>query len=93
MRPPAGTGLTNGDQVGRAGKNGAASGWEMDWSENATAADGVVVTASEGSDRGKRRQPSPGTGRLHRESPTLVRDMRVRGSRADLKRALAVPHG
>ena len=50
----AGTGLSNGDLVGRVGKNGAASGWEMDWSENATAADGVIVTASEGSDRGTR---------------------------------------
>jgi hypothetical protein len=50
----AGTGLSNGDQVGQAGRNGAASGWEMDWSENATAAAGVVVTASEGSDRGSR---------------------------------------
>jgi N,N-dimethylformamidase len=50
----AGTGLSNGDQVGQAGRNGAASGWEMDWSENATAPAGVVVTASEGSDRGSR---------------------------------------
>jgi N,N-dimethylformamidase len=48
----AGTGLSSGDQIGQAGKNGAASGWEMDWSENATAQDGAVVTAWEGSDRG-----------------------------------------
>jgi hypothetical protein len=50
----AGTGLSTGDQIGRTGKNGTASGWEMDWSENATAAAGVIVTASEGSDRGIR---------------------------------------
>jgi Tachylectin len=50
----AGTSLSNGDEIGQEGKNGPASGWEMDWSENATAPDGVIVTAREGSDRGRR---------------------------------------
>jgi N,N-dimethylformamidase len=50
----AGTSLSNGDEIGQEGKNGPASGWEMDWSENATAPDGVIVTAWEGSDRGVR---------------------------------------
>jgi len=50
----AGTGLSNGDLIGRAGHNGAASGWEMDWSENAAAPAGLVVTAWEGNDRGTR---------------------------------------
>jgi N,N-dimethylformamidase len=50
----AGTGLSKGDLIGRAGHNGAASGWEMDWSENATAPAGAVVTAWEGNDRGNR---------------------------------------
>jgi N,N-dimethylformamidase len=50
----AGTGLSNGDEIGQNGRNGAASGWEMDWSENAAARDGVIVTAWEGSDRGRR---------------------------------------
>jgi hypothetical protein len=50
----AGTGLSDGDLIGHAGRNGAASGWEMDWSENATAAAGVIVSAWEGNDRGTR---------------------------------------
>jgi N,N-dimethylformamidase len=48
----AGTGLSKGDLIGRVGHNGAASGWEMDWSENATTPAGVLVTAWEGNDRG-----------------------------------------
>jgi hypothetical protein len=50
----AGTGVSDGDLVGRAGRNGPASGWEMDWSQSATAPAGVIVTAWEGNDRGLR---------------------------------------
>src|SRR5262249_27953097 len=47
-----GTGLNTGDLFGTTGRNGPASGWEMDWSNAATAPDGQVVTAWEGNDRG-----------------------------------------
>ena len=50
----AGTGLSDGDLIGQIGHNGAASGWEMDWSEPAIAGAGEVVSAWEGSDRGGR---------------------------------------
>ncbi len=49
----AGTGVVNGELIGRTGRNrrtgdppelGAASGWEMDISDSATAPDGVVVS-------------------------------------------------
>jgi N,N-dimethylformamidase beta subunit-like protein/tachylectin len=52
-----GTGLADGDLIGESGHNGAASGWEMDTSDTATAPDGQIVTAWEGSDRGA---PPPG---------------------------------
>jgi hypothetical protein len=47
-----GTSLANGDLIGQAGLNGAASGWEIDISDNGTAADGVIVTAWANNDRG-----------------------------------------
>jgi hypothetical protein len=40
-----GTGLANGDLIGQDGLNGAASGWEIDISDSASAPDGVIVTA------------------------------------------------
>ena len=48
----AGTGVKNGDLIGKSGHNGPASGWEMDTSDPGTAPDGVIVTSWEGSDRG-----------------------------------------
>jgi hypothetical protein len=48
----AGTGLTNGDQIGAFGRNGAASGWEIDISNAGTARDGEIVTAWVDNDRG-----------------------------------------
>jgi hypothetical protein len=47
-----GTGLANDALIGAVGLNGSASGWEMDTSEAGTAADGTIVTAWEGDDRG-----------------------------------------
>jgi hypothetical protein len=47
-----GTGLANGDLIGAAGRNGAASGWEMDTSLPGRAAAGVVVSAEGADDRG-----------------------------------------
>jgi N,N-dimethylformamidase len=47
-----GTGLNNCDLFGQDGRNGAASGWEMDSSEAGTQPEGVVVSAHEGNDRG-----------------------------------------
>jgi N,N-dimethylformamidase beta subunit-like protein len=47
-----GTGLANGDLIGQAGRNGAASGGEMDTSDSASAPDGAIVTATAGNDRG-----------------------------------------
>jgi N,N-dimethylformamidase len=47
-----GTGLSNGDLVGEQGRNGAASGWEMDTSLPGTAPAGRVVTAEGADDRG-----------------------------------------
>ncbi|MFY9983233.1 MAG: N,N-dimethylformamidase beta subunit family domain-containing protein [Chthoniobacterales bacterium] len=52
-----GTGLANGDLIGKSGHNGPASGWEMDTSDTATAPATQVVTAWEGNDRGA---PPPG---------------------------------
>ena len=48
----AGTGLVNGDSIGMAGLNGAASGWEMDTSIPGLAPDGVLVSAFGSDDRG-----------------------------------------
>ncbi|HEX2913338.1 MAG TPA: N,N-dimethylformamidase beta subunit family domain-containing protein [Chloroflexia bacterium] len=48
----AGTGLNNGDFIGQNGYNGAASGWEIDISDSASAPDGVIVTAWADNDRG-----------------------------------------
>jgi hypothetical protein len=48
----AGTGLVNGDSIGVAGLNGAASGWEMDTSIPGLAPDGVLVSAYGSDDRG-----------------------------------------
>jgi N,N-dimethylformamidase len=48
----AGTGLSNGDHIGALGRNGAASGWEMDTSLPGLAPDGVIVTATGLDDRG-----------------------------------------
>jgi len=48
-----GTGVSNGDLIGASGLNGGgASGWEMDTSISGTAADGVIVGSTLGSDRG-----------------------------------------
>jgi hypothetical protein len=47
-----GTGLINDESIGAVGLNGPASGWEMDTSEDAVAADGTIVSAWEGDDRG-----------------------------------------
>lgn len=48
----AGTGLANGDLIGADGRNGAASGWEMDTSLPGRAGAGVVVSAEGTDDRG-----------------------------------------
>lgn len=48
----AGTGLANGALIGASGRNGAASGWEIDVSDAGTAPDGEIVTAWGGDDRG-----------------------------------------
>jgi hypothetical protein len=43
----AGTGLANDDLIGASGRNGAASGWEIDVSDEGTAPDGEIVTPGE----------------------------------------------
>jgi N,N-dimethylformamidase len=43
----AGGELQNGDLIGLTGRNGAASGWEMDTSQSGFAPDGVIVNAWE----------------------------------------------
>ena len=48
----AGTGLRNGDQIGRQGRNGAASGWEMDTCLPGHAPAGRIVAAEGADDRG-----------------------------------------
>jgi len=47
-----GTSLANGDLIGQAGRNGAASGWEIDISDNGTAPNDVIVRALGNDDRG-----------------------------------------
>jgi hypothetical protein len=47
-----GTGLSNGDLIGNQGRNGAASGWEMDTSLPGSAPAGRIVTAEGNDDRG-----------------------------------------
>ena len=54
-----GTGLANGDFVGQTGLNGAASGWEIDISDNGNAPDGAVVTAWANNDHDNDRGNAP----------------------------------
>jgi hypothetical protein len=47
-----GTGPKDGDLFGASGRNGGASGWEMDSSDPGTQPAGVTVAAAVGNDRG-----------------------------------------
>jgi len=44
--------VADGDLIGQDGRNGAASGWEIDISDNGSAPDGEIVTAFANDDRG-----------------------------------------